>query len=325
MKYEYVIDNVGELSRIDNSLVFISDSIRYIPIESVESISIYSKIIIHSSVYSLLSKYNIKCHFFSFYGFYNGSYISNSFKDSNTLFNQVLCINDSAKHLEVCKSLLYANLTNSLNLVKYYTRKYKNLDLIINKFNIDSINLCSCVNELLLLEAINKKNYYSIFKEMISNQNFSFTSRVFNPPDNRINALMSYGYSLLYTTVLNSLINSKLYHSLSFIHSRHKTSIGLVFDISDIFKPIIDRLIIRLIRTKVILEDHFSFVDNKCYLNKDGKILFYNEYHSLLLKTLFVKRYNKNISYKQLINKEIHNLSNFINNNEKYKPFIMKF
>ncbi|MDO4466865.1 MAG: CRISPR-associated endonuclease Cas1 [Bacillota bacterium] len=77
-----------------------------------------------------------------------------------------------------------------------------------------------------------------------------------NPPENEVNAMMSYGYALLYGILLSILDRSSLFPQISFIHSLSKNCDSLQYDLADIFKPVlVDRLIFRMIRKKQIKEE----------------------------------------------------------------------
>ena len=49
--------------------------------------------------------------------------------------------------------------------------------------------------------------YYSAFNSIIKNEDFYFIKREKRPPTDRINALISFGNSMMYTTVLSDTVS----------------------------------------------------------------------------------------------------------------------
>lgn len=137
--------------------------------------------------------------------------------------------------------------------------------------------------------------------------------------------MLSYGYAILYGTYLSVLDRSSLSPQISFIHSLSKSSDALQYDLADIMKPVIvDRMIIRMIRKQQITPENFNTDNGRCYLNKEGCETFIREY-DLQLKAS-VKEGERNYTYRSLISKEIHKLSEFLKDNKKnYKPYVMKW
>lgn len=179
---------------------------------------------------------------------------------------------------------------------------------------------------LLLWEARIKKAYYSSFDTILEGTGFIFERRSKNPPHNEINAMMSYGYSILYSTILSILDQSRLLPELSFIHSTIKAGPSLQYDIADLFKPVVvDRLLFKLVRRKQIQKQHFEFFeDGRCCFTQEGIKVFIQAYHELLSQTISIN--GRSLSYHSIIKREINKLANFILNTEKeYKPYKMRW
>ncbi len=155
--------------------------------------------------------------------------------------------------------------------------------------------------------------------------NYKFDKRTNRPPQNEVNAMMSYGYSILYSHYLSVLDRSSLNPQIPFIHSLSKSTDALQYDLADILKPvIIDRLIIRLIRKKQVKDCYFEYNTNRCYLNREGVLFFVEEIERQLKSTIIVNE--KMYSYKSLISREVHELSKYISGKSKvYKPYIMSW
>lgn len=105
-----------------------------------------------------------------------------------------------------------------------------------------------------------------------------------------------------------------------------KSKDSLQYDLADILKPVlVDRLIFRLIRKNQIRKDMFEYgVNGSCYLNKEGASFFVKEFDKQLNKTIQI--HGVDYSYKRLISKEVHELSNYIREKStEYNPFLMNW
>lgn len=241
---------------------------------------------------------------------------------------QVHAYENFEKRLYIAKTILKGSLHNMLSLVKYYRKKGKKVNGIIDELEkCDSeIVDCNSIESLLLIEAKAKQFYYKQFDIVINGEDFMFEKRTNNPPENEVNAMISYGYAILYGIYLAILDRSSLFPQISFIHSLSKNSDSLQFDLADVMKPIlVDRLVLRLIRKKQITKSHFDWKDNKaCFLNNYGIKVFMKEFDILMQST--IEYHGKRYSYRSLISKEIHQLSEYLKGNLKtMHPFIFKW
>lgn len=236
---------------------------------------------------------------------------------------QVKLLDSNEKEIFI-KEIIETSIRNMLSLIKDYNKKGIDLSVEIIKIN-------SCLNELIiakgnftLYEAKAKKIYYSCFNKIIKNKDFTFEKRDVYPPKDKINALMSYGYALLYSIIENDIHQSNLCISLPFIHGVSRHSGGLQYDIADIFKPVIvDRLIFRLINKHQINSEYFQETNKGVLLNKNGIKVFIEEFESLLQKVIIHN--GKKLSYRSIIKREIFKIEKAIKDNKKYCGFLMRW
>ena len=327
MKKIFYIYKSGTLKRKDNSLCLESKkTVDYIPIEQTDMIICYGEITVNKRCLSLLNSYEIPILFYNFHGNYIGSYVPKEHKNGKIIFNQVNAYQDPETRLYISRVFLYGSFHNMLAVMKYYRKKGNNLDnqiISLNKY-INDIQKETSIDRLMLIEARAKKTYYECFDVILNKEPFTFGKRIVHPPNNEINALLSYGYSLLYGIFLAILERSCLCPQISFIHSVDKGTDTLQFDLADIIKPvIIDRLVLRLIRKHQLKPQHFTYTSsNACYLSKEGRDLFIHEFDNLLESRISYQ--GKNYSYRSLINKEVYKVEEYLHGYaDKLQPFMI--
>jgi len=125
------------------------------------------------------------------------------------------------------------------------------------------------------IEGDGRKEYYQSFNVIIEDPTFRFESREKRPPKHNLDALISFGNSLLYVTVLAEIYKTHLDPRIGFLHSTNFRKFSLNLDVAEIFKPIIvDRVIFTLINKKMIDSRHFIREMNGIYLNDRGRAEF---------------------------------------------------
>ncbi len=142
------------------------------------------------------------------------------------------------------------------------------------------------------------------------------------PPENELNALISFGNTILYNLVASLLYRSSLDIRIGFLHATTGTRAeALNLDIAEIFKPLlVDRVIFSLINKRTVTGDHFHRVSNNgVYLTSDGIQLFLSAFYEKLDTVITVGKDRKN--YHQVLRDEIAALTRYFRNREPYKPF----
>jgi len=95
----------------------------------------------------------------------------------------------------------------------------------------NKINKVKSINELMSIEAHVRKIYYATFEEIT---NWKFEERTKMPPKNPLNAMISFGNSLVYTTILKEIYLTPLNPTISFLHEPSERRFSLSLDISEI-------------------------------------------------------------------------------------------
>lgn len=325
MRINYYLYRSGELKRQDQSLVFVDGERKvYIPIAQVDHLYIFGSVSINQQVIKLINEYQSVIFYFDFYGHYLGKFIPKKVIEGKHIIEHVKFITDDAKKSELARNILLASFKNMLFIMKYYDKKDRHLSGEIETITLlfDKLETLKSVDEFLMIEAQIKRVYYQTFDTIIMNKDFQFDDRSTYPPKNEVNAMMSFGYALLYARLEGSIYRSRLSIELPFIHGYSKKSSGLHHDIADIFKPIfVDRFIFHMINRKMINHHDFEKHHDGVYISKEGMGKFIAHFDEYMRTT--IKMGDRTYSYQQLLSKEVHKISNHIHDKKVYHPMIM--
>ncbi len=328
MKRNYYITTDGRIRRKDNTVYFEGSGTRkYLPVADIEALYLFGEIDMNSKALNFLGQNNITIHLFNYYGFYTGSFYPREHLPSGfCTVNQVKKYLDGRERLHIAKSIINAASYNILKNLKYYnSRRDNKLDGAIRQVEDErrAIEKTRSIEELMGLEGRIRDSYYGVFK-VITKSKFVFSKRVKRPPDNAMNTLISFGNSLMYTTVLSEIYHTQLDPTVSYLHQPGERRFSLSLDISEIFKPIVvDRVIFKLINENMIDEDDFTKELNFCHMNDKGRKIFLQEYDSKLGTTIGHKDLGRQVSYRRLIRLECYKLMKHINDINEYEGFKM--
>lgn len=297
---------------------------RVIPIETIESIYVFSELSFNTKLLNFCSVHEIPIHFFNYQGFFTGSFYPREHQVSGDLLvEQVNAYQSIEKRLYLSKKILTATTDNILKNLKYYHNRDIELDAEIaeiEKLNIHFYSI-SEIDELMLNEAAIRKIYYSCFDRVIG-EKFLFEYRSRNPPLNPVNALISFGNTLCYTSVLSEIYRTQLNPTIGFLHSTGTRRFTLALDLAEIFKPImVDRMIFKLINHQQIQSKHFTDALGGCYLNIEGRKIVVKEWDERMKTTIKHRQLKRNVSYRQIMRHECYHLIRFLVNGENYEPF----
>lgn len=131
------------------------------------------------------------------------------------------------------------------------------------------------VNQLRGIEGINAKRYFSQFPHRIKRDDdvFAFQGRSRRPPRDRLNALLSFLYTLLLQDCIGALEGVGLDPQVGLLHTLRPGRPSLALDIMEELRPILaDRLALTLINRQQLQADDFeSMPGGAVFLNKKGR------------------------------------------------------
>ncbi|MBN2122536.1 type I-B CRISPR-associated endonuclease Cas1 [Candidatus Micrarchaeota archaeon] len=322
MKANYHIITDGKLERDENTLYFTNSQGRTpVPVENIQQISCHGSVSVTSQALHLLSKYGIMLHCFNYYGFYDGSYYPRE-----TLISGELAIRQAEHYLfhdlrmNLARSFVVGSIDNMRRTIAEYKLEGKNAAL----FELSSeVEKAKDITSLMNVEARSRIEYYGCFDNILKGD-LKYEKRTRQPPENEVNAMISFGNSLLYSTVLSELYNTQLNPTISYLHEPGERRFSLSLDISEIFKPlIVDRLIFFLINKRIIQKNDFRDDLNGVLFTERGKKTFLKYYEEKLRTTIKHRSLRRNVSYQRLIRLEAYKLTKHLVGAKEYKPFVI--
>ncbi|MFB6089361.1 MAG: type I-B CRISPR-associated endonuclease Cas1b [Candidatus Aenigmatarchaeota archaeon] len=251
MKNDYYITQDGELKRKENTVYFVNENTRRaIPVNRVNSIFCYGSVNLTSGVVLFLGKKGIPVHFFDYYG-----WCKSTLYPRETLISGDLIVKQAEHYLKMEKRLLLARRfvegasKNILRNLNYYAKDSSFLEDQIDEIEelLNFLPDTENISGVMRVEGKVRDIYYKTIDKIVP-RGFRIKARRRRPPNNRMNTLISFGNSKLYTTILSEIYNTQLHPAVSFLHEPFERRFSLALDVAEIFKPIlVDRVIFKLV------------------------------------------------------------------------------
>ena len=336
MKKTFYLFNPGQMERKDNTLKFTPFAIdedgtehagqpRYLPVEDISEFYCFGSLKANSSLFNFLGQKDICVHFFDYYENYTGSFMPrDSLLSGRMLLAQTAAYQNKKKRVAIAQKFIEGAAYNMVRNLMYYNRRGKDMEDIIQIIHEmeKKIPETTDIDELMGVEGQIRKTYYEAF-DLILND-FQMGERTKQPPQNEVNALISFGNMMCYSQCLRAIHQTQLNPTISYLHTPGERRYSLCLDISEIFKPIIiDRVIFRVLNRKEIQEKHFDRKLNRCLLNEAGKKVFVRAIEDKLEETFQHKSLGRKVSFRHLIKLECYKLAKHLLGMEEYKPFKM--
>ncbi|MBX4264472.1 type I-B CRISPR-associated endonuclease Cas1b [Clostridium estertheticum] len=328
-KHTRYIMSMGELSRKDNSIQFknVKGNL-YLPIESTREIYCLNEVSMNTKFLDFVGKAGIIIHFFNYYGKYSGTFYPKEYLVSGNL-----TVKQSRAFLEnrncIAKAFVQGIADNIYEvLYHYYKHEKKELKELLDWLKKDvSIFLSKelSIKQILFIEGQIWMRFYDSFKHFLPDD-FIMNKRVRRPPDNPINALISFGNSILYARTVSQIYNTHLNQTISFLHEPGESRFSLSLDLCEVFKPIIVyKTIFEVVNNKRIqVTKHFDKKLNYCLLNEAGKKIFIEALEERFNNVFEHPILKRKVSYETAIKLDGYKLIKFFLEGKEFSPFSLK-
>lgn len=322
MKVNFYLTRNGILKRKENTVYFVNKDGRFLlPVNKIHSIYCYGRVSFTSGVMSYLAKHGICVHFFNHYGYYEGSfYPRESLISGEVIVRQAEHYLDPGKRMYLAKEFVKGAAWNMKKNLQYYKAKEAVHEIQEWEQRIDSARK---ITELMNVEGNMRSTYYAAFDKILP-EGFKFEKRTRRPPQNMVNALISFANSLVYATTLGEIYNTQLSPAISYLHEPFERRYSLSLDISEIFKPFLgDRVIFKLLNKGILREEHFERDLNYCLLSEEGRRIFLQHFDERLKTTIKHRSLGRKVSYRRLIRLECYKLIKHLLGAARYSAFRM--
>jgi CRISPR-associated protein Cas1 len=182
----------------------------------------------------------------------------------------------------LAQNTVAAKLYNTSFLIKRSLRDYPNLDVDGSLSHcleqlakgIDSVYQEDDLTKIMGIEGNCAKQYFSIYDKLILHQkeDFYVNMRTKRPPLDRVNAVLSFLYTIHTYDYDSALSSVGLDGCLGFYHAMRSGRSSLACDLVEETRCIVERLVLTMINLKILNASDFEKqVSGAVFLNEEGK------------------------------------------------------
>ncbi|MBO6308173.1 MAG: type I-C CRISPR-associated endonuclease Cas1 [Oribacterium sp.] len=244
---------------------------------------------------------------------------------------------DNKRYLPIARNIISAKLFNSRWVLERTIRDHApriDEDMFHQKSKylqtaISNAEQASDADTLRGIEGEAASVYFSVFDEMILQQkeDFQFMSRSRRPPLDRVNAMLSFAYSMMTNLCAASLEAVGLDPYVGFLHTDRPGRKSLALDMVEEFRSVYcDRLVLTLINKRYIQPSHFEQrEDGAVLLTEQGRRVFIEYWQKRKYEELKHPYLNEKLEWGMLPYVQSLLLARYIRGDlDAYPPFLWK-
>ena len=317
---QLVINTYGSYLRKNGNcfLVKKEDKSFEVAVNKVNSILITTAASITTDAIKLAVDNNIDIVFLDSHGEPYGRVWHPKLGSTTLIRRRQLEIYENNEGLELAKEWGLQKLENQIELLGRLkkTREEKRLDLEryiadIERSRDQMQSLRGTVEarrqDMLGIEGMASRIYFEAISSIMP-EKYRFAGRSRNPAKDEFNAMLNYGYGVLYSLVEKACIIAGLDPYIGFLHTDSYNKKSLVFDIIECFRFYVDEVVVFLFSKRMVKDEFFEPLEQGIGLSKDGKGALIDALNNSFEEP--VKYRGRNIKKRNTIQYECHRIAN---------------
>lgn len=181
--------------------------------------------------------------------------------------------------LLVARAIAAGKVHNCRVILQRQHRKYPSEELHLSIMTLDHLRQqilgADQIERIMGLEGAAAVSYFGAFGQCLRHPDFCFVARSRRPPLNPVNALLSFGYQVLWNHLFALVEIRGLDPYQACLHQGSERHAALVSDLIEEFRaPLVDGLVLYLINKKIISLENFIYRDGGCFLNESGRKVY---------------------------------------------------
>jgi CRISP-associated protein Cas1 len=183
------------------------------------------------------------------------------------------------------------------------------------------------LGELLGCEGAGSAAYFGVFSRLLKCKwEHGFTRRVRRPPTDPVNALLSYGYTVLAGQVAANIATVGFDPYIGYLHSSRYGKTALALDLLEEFRPVIvDSVVLSLFNNRQLEPDSFEPELNSYRMKDATRKLFLTKFEERMQEVVTHPVFEYKVTYRRCIELQARLLAKYLQGEIKqYIPFTVR-
>jgi len=322
-----------------------------IPLVKIDEVVVLGEVTLTASAMHLLLERDIEITFLSHYGQFKGRLSPPFSKNAILRMAQYRAHQNMTTRCELARRFVIGKLSNQRQRLQRYNRArqdaevsrvIKQLTDMIHDLAAMSLHRSAGMRPLvsgdhrvegtpletiLGLEGAGSAAYFRCFGKFLSDpRQWPFPGRFKRPPTDPVNALLSFGYSLLTNKVASAVQLVGFDHYVGYLHSAVYGRPALALDLMEEFRPIIvDSVVLTILNNRMLTPADFV-VELGAYRLKDEKrTIFFTKLEERLNEEIEHPIFGDKTSYSRCLELQARLLGKVLTGEiDEYPPLILR-
>lgn len=176
------------------------------------------------------------------------------------------------------------------------------------------------------LEGSGTAHYFSSFQHLLNDPTL-FNGRTRRPPRDPVNALLSYGYTILLNQIMSAICTVGLDPYIGYLHTSQYGKPALALDLMEEFRPlIVDSTVIAIFNNNILHGKHFTEeLGGAQRLTDNGRRIFLTKLEARFDETITHPTFNYKVTYRRSLELQARLLAKtLLQEIPAYPPFTVR-
>jgi CRISPR-associated protein Cas1 len=319
----------GATVRRENERLIVQngDETNEIPLIKIDRVVVLGRVhLTTGALHSLLST-GVDTTFLSSRGQLRGRLTALESKNAPLRLKQYERAHDPEFSLGVARRIVQAKITSSMRVMLRYGRNHPEADFQAELRDLErallSVPRAETLDGLRGVEGHAAAVYFHTYGQMFRGP-LRFSKRTRRPPRDPVNAVLSFGYTLLQGETIGVVAAVGFDPYIGFFHGLEYGRCSLALDLIEEFRAaIIDRLALTLFNNQVLNSDDFRPSDDGgVWLAEDGKKRFLQEYERTMSRKFISRHTGHQTTFRRLMLGQAERLARAVSFAEPYEPYV---
>jgi len=316
-----------------------------VPLIKIERVVVQGNSTLTSPAIAALMEQHAEVTFLNRYGRFQGHLAPTFSKNGQLRLAQTAAHHDPVQHHHFTQAFVRGKLQNMRTMLMRANRKRQNdhittavaaLQQIIQ--DVDATRpdphmpdpahpqTNSVYGTLQGLEGSGTAHYFNSFKHLLNDPSL-YNGRTRRPPRDPVNALLSYGYTILLNQIMSAICTVGLDPYIGYLHTSQYGKPALALDLMEEFRPlIVDSTVIAIFNNNILHRKHFTEELGGAYRLSDyGRRTFLTKLESRFDETITHPTFNYKVTYRRSLELQARLLAKtLLTEIPAYPPFITR-
>src|SRR6266852_5037544 len=319
-----------------------------IPLVKIDEVVVLGEVTLTASAMHLLLERDIEITFLGHYGQFKGRLSPPFSKNAILRMAQYRAHQEMTERCELARRFVIGKLSNQRQRLLRYNRTRQDAevsraikqitDLLSSLATLpvhqppgmkplttgDHRIEGTALETILGMEGAGSAAYFRCFGKLLTDQQqWPFPGRVKRPPTDPVNALLSFGYSLLASKVASAVQLVGFDHFVGYLHSSFYGRPALALDLMEEFRPIIvDSVVVDILNHRMLTPADFVVELGGYRLKQEKRTIFFTKFEERLNQEMQHPTFGYKTSYRRCLELQARLLAKVVTGEiDEYPPF----